>query len=115
MLIIIEKQQNIIIFIMKTKPDNNPVTLENYDGRKAYYGVTRYSVIELNGVKYAFPDTSEQIQLSGVVEQEKLERKFPIFQIVNENSGHEQATAVSVNNKRRELSQLLERISQDFQ
>ena len=92
----------------KPRPKGRSVILENYDGKKAYFGNTRYTVLELEGTKYAFPNPSEDEELSSIAKQGKLERKFPIFQIINENSGHEQARAVKVNYKREELTRLLE-------
>ena len=77
------KFKDILLNLNKMKTKEKPVILENYDGKKAYFSSTRYHVLELYGVKYAFPNPTEQIELSGFVSDDEFEKRFPIFQITD--------------------------------
>ena len=81
-------------------------TLENYDGRKAYFGSERYSIYGINGKKYAFPsDIGVMQDISEAVgkKRRRLEEKFPVFQIVVESLDNAEARAIKVNSQRNDL------------
>lgn len=82
------------------------VNLDNYDGNKAYFGREKYTIIEINNTKYAFPSDFDLIKLAKEANGEnkkELENRYPIFQILNEYMDVCEARAVKVNFKRNDL------------
>jgi len=82
------------------------INLENYDGNKAYFDREKYLVFDIEGTKYALPADMEAIQAVNNArgeEKVRLQKKYPIFQILNEFPDTAQARAAPVNFERNEL------------
>lgn len=81
---------------MKKQENEKEIILENYDGSQAYFELVKYSVgkyLDLNGELFATPRFEEMTGLDLIVDNETLNKRYPILKIVDENYGYQQALA----------------------
>ena len=86
------------------------IRLENYDGRKAYFGTEKYSIIKYGKNRYALPVDVEIVAVhlsNNKTERSKIMDKFPILLVKNEDIKANQATASRIQPSNNLLEKIL--------
>lgn len=104
---------------MENQEIEKEIILENYDGAQAYFGLVKYSVdkyLNLGGELFATPRFEEMTGLDLIVDNETLNKKYPVLKIVNRNYGYQKALArIATPKEKRLVYKELEQITRDME
>ena len=94
------------------------ITLDNYDGNKAYNDLVEYTVFtssDLKGAVFATPSGSELDGMEALLDNETMDKKYPLLKIINDKHGFQQALArKATENEKQTVYAEFERLAQDL-